>query len=204
MRYLNFFFALFICKLSVAQPASYVKNLGSAQLISYAHGVHQSSGGSIYLGGYGDDALYSLITFTKLDAYGNEVFTRYYGDSLHHYMMMRMLTLDDNSFLLVGSKMVHGGNNFPLAIKVDSTGSVIWEYSNSLNSNAWFTGASKFQDGNLVFTGAVTDTANGDLNLYGIITDGSGNFLHTFNFGDVGINETAENCVVSYDGTILV
>ncbi len=195
-----------LCKFSFGQPNSFVKYLGSPQLINYGHGVHQSLSGSIYLSGYGDDAssLYSLISFTKMDENGNEIFTNYFGDSLHHYMLMRMLAINDNNFLLVGSKMIHGGNNTPYAILIDSAGSVIWENSNASTFNSWFTGVSKFSNGNLVFSGAATDTINGDLNLFGVITDSLGSTLHSFSFGDLGFNETSENCVVTNEGIIVV
>ncbi|HQV99095.1 MAG TPA: T9SS type A sorting domain-containing protein [Bacteroidia bacterium] len=206
MRKVLTILALIFCEFSFGQPNSFVKFSGPPQLISYGHGVHQSLSGSIYLAGYGDDVstLYSLISFTKFDEFGSEIDTKYYGDSLHHFMLMRMLAINDNSFLLVGSKMIHGGNNNPYALLIDSTGSVIWENSSTSTFNSWFTGVSKFPNGNLVFSGAATDTLNGDLNLFGVITDSLGSTLHSFSFGDVGFNETSENCLVTNEGTIVV
>lgn len=206
MKYILPILLSFCFKFSAAQPVSFEKYFGSPQLINYGHGISQSASGSIYFGGYGDDqaGLYSLISFTKLDASGNEIFTRYYGDSLRHFMLMRMISTLDGNFLLVGSRMDHGGQNNPYAIKVDSIGTIIWEHVNTSVPNSWYSGVAEFSNGNLVFSGATTDTINSDLNLSGVITDPFGTILHQFSYGDVGITETSENCVVTPDGTILI
>ena len=205
IRYLLIFILLFV-RFTSGQPASFVVYPGSPQLVNHAHGVHQAQSGSIFLAGYGEamSGTFSLISFTKFDESGFRIFTKYFGDSVQHYMMMRMLVLDDNNFIIAGSKNVFGGNNTPYAVKIDSNGTVIWEKTTNTTINSYFTGVSEFANGNLVFSGATSDTINGDLNLTGIITDAMGNDLHSFSFGEVGISETSENCVVADNGMIMV
>ena len=206
MRTIKLILLLLIGKTVWAQPASFVIYPGSPTLVNHAHGVYQSQSGSIYLAGYGEDisGVFSLISFTKFDEYGSRIFVKYIGDSTHHFMMMRMLVLDNNSFIIAGSKYLPGGNSTPYAVKVDSTGTILWEKTVATNYNSYYTGVSKFSNGNLVFSGAASDSVYGDLNLMGVITDSQGNDLHPFSFGEQIVNETAENCVVSDDGTILV
>jgi hypothetical protein len=206
MRILKLLLLLFISKVAVGQPASFVIYPGSPTLVNHAHGVFQAPSGSIYLTGYGEDVagVFSLITFTKFDENGTRTFVKYFGDSVHHFMMMRMLVLDENNFIIAGSKYLPGGNASPYAIKIDSSGTIIWEKHVNTNYNSYYTGVSKFSNGNLVFSGAASDSINSDLNLMGVITDSMGHDLYSFSFGELVINETAENCVVSDDGTILV
>ncbi len=194
------------CSSVYGQPGSFVIYPGSPSMVNHAHGVFQSSSGSIFLAGYGEDitGTFSLITFTKFDENGSRIFNKNIGDSAHHFMMMRMLVIDENNFILAGSKNVFGGNNTPYVVKVDSNGTVIWEKSINSTLNSYYTGVSKFQNGNLVFSGAASDSVNGDLNLIGVITDSLGNELHSFSFGEINVNETTENCVVANDGTILI
>ena len=171
------------------------------------------------MAGYGDDVstLYSLISFTKFDEFGSEIDTKYYGDSLHHFMLMRMLAINDNSFLLVGSKMIHGGNNNPYALLIDSTGSVIWENSSTSTFNSWFTGVSKFPNGNLVFSGAATDTLNegtivvcGDklintsiVNPYVVAFDSTGNYLWDMTIGS-HLNSGSKNLFIDRSNNVIV
>lgn len=206
MRKYLFIFSILSSVFVTGQPSSFVVYPGSPQLVNHAHGVHQAQSGTIYLAGYGEamSGTFSLISFTKFDESGFRIFTKYFGDSVQHFMMMRMLVIDDNNFIIAGSKNIFGGNYTPYAMKIDSNGIVIWEKTISSTINSYFTGVTQFANGNLVFSGATSDTINGDLNLTGVITDPFGNDLHSFSFGEIGISETSENCVVTDNGTILV
>ncbi|MBK6396861.1 MAG: T9SS type A sorting domain-containing protein [Bacteroidetes bacterium] len=206
IRSVKIILLLLITKATYGQPASFVIYPGSPFLVNHAHGVHQAASGSIFLSGYGEDVggVFSLISFTKFDENGSRLFVKYFGDSTHHFMMMRMLVLDDNNYILAGSKYLPGGNSSPYAVKIDSTGTIIWEKNVNTNYNSYYTGVSRFSNGNLVFAGAASDSINSDLNLMGVITDSLGHDLHSFSFGEPVINETAENCVVSDNGLIAV
>ena len=206
IRSVKIILLLLITKATYGQPASFVIYPGSPFLVNHAHGVHQAASGSIFLSGYGEDVggVFSLISFTKFDENGSRLFVKYFGDSTHHFMMMRMLVLDDNNYILAGSKDLPGGNSSPYAVKIDSTGTIIWEKNVNTNYNSYYTGVSRFSNGNLVFAGAASDSINSDLNLMGVITDSLGHDLHSFSFGEPVINETAENCVVSDNGLIAV
>ena len=123
-------FLLYLCLLSLqlsGQPLFFEKKFGTTandQSLS----VKQLSDGSIYMAGSSDSILAGDfdVTLTKLDRYGNLLWTKYYDGGRNDFAF-HLITLPDNSLVLAGSRQQASGLYDALVIRTDSAGTVLYQ-----------------------------------------------------------------------------
>jgi hypothetical protein len=118
---------LLVSKVFQAQPAFYEKIYGTAAA-DQSMSVKQLSDGSIYVAGYSDVLSPGSFdaTLSKLDVYGNLLWTKYYDGGGDDFVF-QLITLPDNSLVMAGSRRIPGGSTDALAIRTDTSGMVLYQ-----------------------------------------------------------------------------
>jgi hypothetical protein len=131
------------------------------------------------------------ISMVKLDKYGNEEWTNYYGDANlnNGYCITKCA---DGNLILIGDSETSPGNSDILIYKLDTLGGIIWSYNYStpLNESAKY--IEQTMDGGFVAAGFQTDSL-GYNNSFVLKIDASGNFLWDKSIG--GNNNDYASCI---------
>ena len=132
--------------------SSFINYFGDSTANHYGHSVIQFSSGTIYFSGYSENnsANFGQIVLTKFNQQGVELFTQYYGDSLHHYISNRMVKDQNQNIIISGSRINSNGLYQPYALKTDSNGIVIWQKEFPAGLNSQFNGVCVFLPGNRI------------------------------------------------------
>lgn len=167
---------LFLSLKIFSQPLFFEKKFGTA-LPDVSRSIVQLSSGSIFL--VGNSASGNLgntdISLIKLDKYGNEQWTEYYGDGNLNYGYC-VTKCDDGNLVILGDALVTSNDTDILIYKVDTIGNIIWQYVYSTPLNETTFSIEQTQDGGFVAAGFQTDTF-GFNNAFVLKIDGSGNYL---------------------------
>ncbi len=160
----------------VSQTLFFEKQFGTA-LPDYSRSIVQLSTGSVFI--CGNSASGNLggtdISLLKLDRYGNEQWTEYYGDNNPNNGYC-INTCADGSLILLGDALVSSSDKDILIYKIDTIGNIIWQYvfSSPLNESAQ--SIEQTLDGGFVAAGFQTDTF-GYNNAFVLKIDTNGNYL---------------------------
>lgn len=188
------------------QSNSFIKYFGDSTMNNNGHSVIQLASGNFLFAGYSENSLlnFGLISLTKFDSEGNELMNFYYGDSIHHFVAVRMVKDYNNQLVIAGSILTTNGIYQPYALKVDTNGNVIWQREFAAGLNSQFTGICLFSNNDIGFCGFETDTINGGLNFLAIRIDSNGTEKFQVSIGDAVINDAAENCISSDDNHMYI
>lgn len=199
-------FFLFLYNSMIGQSNSFIKHFGDSTLNNNGHSIVQLASGNFLFVGYSDNTPlnYGLISLTKFDSEGNELMNLYFGDSIHHFVAVRMVKDYNDQLVIAGAKLTANGIYQPYALKVDTNGNVIWQREYAAGLNSQFTGICLFSNNDIGFCGFETDTINGGLNFLATRIDGNGTIKFQVSIGDAVINEAAENCISSGNNLMYI
>jgi hypothetical protein len=151
-------FLLFLPFPLLAQNTYFEKIYGTAGN-DFSRSVKQISSGSIYVLGNSDSGTIGSgdISLTKLDKYGNEQWTNYYGTVNPENAFFLNLTSDGN-FVFVAESETSSNNLDVLYYKVDTSGNIIWSksFASSVNETAKY--IEQTTDGGYILCGAQNDS----------------------------------------------
>ncbi len=173
---------IFLNKFAFSQVTYFEKVYGTAQQDLSRSIVQISSGSLFVLGNSGSGNLGDIdISLIKLDKYGNEEWTNYYGDANlnNGYCITKC---SDGNIVVIGDAQISPGDTDILIYKLDTLGGIIWSYtySTAMNESAKF--IEQTMDGGFIAAGFQTDTL-GFNNSFVLRINGSGNFLWAKSIG---------------------
>lgn len=148
-----------------------------------AKSIVQIPSGSLYVTGYSGGGPFGNydVHLTKLDEYGNVIWTKYYGDANTNYGSQIIFT-SDKHLLIVGENYSIANNTDGYVMKLDTNGTVIWTYVLSTSESENARSVCEMDDGNYLVTGFET-SSNFDLDNYAMKISASGMFLWKKSFG---------------------
>ena len=190
---------------SYSEGNSFINYFGDSTETNYGHSVIQFPSGSIFFYGYSENnsANFGQIILTKFNQQGIELFTKYFGDSLHHYISNRMVKDQNQNLIISGSRINSSGFYQPYALKTDSNGIVIWQKEFPAGMNSQFNGVCVFPNNDIGFSGFETDTVNLGLNILCVRTNENGDIKFQISVGDPIITETSDNCISQNNNVML-
>jgi type IX secretion system substrate protein len=128
--------------------------------------VKQLSDGSIYIAGNSDSITPGDfdVTLSKLDRYGNFLWTRYYDGGRNDFAF-HLITLPDNSLVLAGSRQQPSGLYDALVIRTDTSGAIMYQNTfGNASQDESFAYISQDGYGQLIACGyAATSTASNNV-----------------------------------------
>lgn len=161
----------------------------------FARSVRQLHSGSIFVAGFsnsGGQGGYD-IALSKLNRFGQVIWTEYYGDTLDNNGLY-LDTCPDGTLLITGETMIPSNGLDIILLKIDTIGNVVWSKNYGTTATESGNHVTVCSDSGYIITGFHSD-AFGSNNSYIMKTDAQGNFLWDRSMGgtdnDVGM-ETHE------------
>lgn len=153
-------------KLDEVHANSFVKFYGNSYTDYGVKVAQQEDGGYVILG-VSANLVRQDIMLIKTDKYGNEQWTRYYGDSLNN-VAYDMIPLTSNEFIILGTAIDTLSTEQIYLLKINAVGNIDWEKKIG-NNYADETGYSITEavDGGYVIAGSTNDTNASNLNYGG-------------------------------------
>lgn len=131
------------------------------------------NGGCVVAGAY--DANAQDILLARFSDSGTPIWVKRIGSVTHHESARKVISLDNDEYLVVGSRwqVAGGADGNMLAVKVNGAGSVIWssECGSALQTEAY--DAVRTADGGYLITGVRWQLPNTHLQLVRLAADGT-------------------------------
>jgi hypothetical protein len=168
----------------------FLRDTGSAETET-SNSVTELKDGTVYVTGiqgngpHGNDDM-SLL---KFDSCGNVLWIKYYGDSLSNQGLGINKT-HDGKIIIVGTTGNRSGGNNILFTKLDSSGNILWQKTDSSTVNQSAKWVEETSDSGFVFCGFIAD-GYGSNDAYCVKTDSLGIVQWTQQVGSTG-NEYAD------------
>jgi hypothetical protein len=191
-----------------AQPAFFVKEFGDSTLNNHANSVVQINSGSIFLAGYastGNGSLNRDFTLSKLDGYGNLLWTKNFGTSQDE-TSARMI-YDGNKSLFICGQIYDTSlyTTSAMLMSVDTSGNQEWvQYYSVLNTSESFSGLCLANDGGIFVSGFQSDSLTSGNNFLLMKTNALGNVMWSETFGDPNNNEVSDAVLQLPNGDLLL
>ncbi|MCC6838245.1 MAG: hypothetical protein IT234_06885, partial [Bacteroidia bacterium] len=179
--YITFFAVLFHLNLC-AQALFFERSFGTA-MPDIARSVVQLSSGSIFVAGSSSSGNLGDIDISliKLNKYGNEEWTAYYGNASTNngYCVTKC---SDGNLILLGDAQVSPGDSDILIYKLDTLGGLIWQYTHATILNESVKYIEQTIDGGFIAAGFQTDSL-GFNNSFVLKLDANGNYQWSKSIG---------------------
>jgi hypothetical protein len=147
----------------------------------------------LLFGGIGIDSTNDDIFITRLDAKGNQLWQKTYGNEKYE-RCTQMLPTADGNFLLIGQRNVGPDKNIDSYIlKIDEKGNKLWEktYGGKFPERTYYGG--EMPNGDLLISGSLLpyETAKADIFLFKINRDGE--MLWSKTIGEEKVHDIAHS-----------
>jgi gliding motility-associated-like protein len=147
----------YIAKLNGAAKEIWDRAVGGSNDEAFLNGIQLSDGNFLLVGwttSFGNGGKDMMVT--KVDNFGNIMWTRTFGGSNDERAFSAIETSDGN-FIIAGHTESFGAGNLDvLVIKTDQDGNEVWSKTYGTTGNDWFNGHGLIEDnlGNYILTGA--------------------------------------------------
>jgi len=158
---------IYLVKLNKAGDVQWQKTFGGSRT-DIGWGVHELKDKTYLLfGAIGIDSTNDDIFITRLDANGNKIWEKTYGNEKYE-RCTQLLPTSDGNFLLIGQRNVGPGKNIDSYIlKIDDKGNLLWEkcFGGSLPERTYYGG--EIPNGDFLISGSILpyETAKADIFL---------------------------------------
>ena len=128
----------------------------------------------LFFGAIGIDSTNDDIFITRLDANGNKLWEKTYGNEKYE-RCTQMLATSDGNFLLIGQRNVGPGNNIDsYVLKIDDKGKLLWEkcYGGNLPERTYYGGETP--DGDILISGSMLPYASAKADIFLLKISASG------------------------------
>lgn len=172
---------MYLVKLDNAANIQWQKTFGGSRT-DIGWGVHELKDKTfLFFGAIGIDSTNDDIFITRVDAKGNQLWQKTYGNEKYE-RCTQLLPTSDGNFLLIGQRNVGPGNNIDSYIlKIDEKGNLLWEkcYGGTLPERTYYGGETP--DGDFLISGSILPyaSARADIFLLKISNNGEQRWIKT-------------------------
>ena len=191
---------IYILKLDASVNLQWQKTFGGART-DIGWGVKELKDKSFLLfGAIGIDSTNDDIFITRLDAKGNQLWQKTYGNEKYE-RCTQMLATSDGNFLLIGQRNVGHGNNIDsYVLKIDDKGSLLWEktYGSNIQERTYY--GSETSHGDFLISGSTLPYQSAKADIYLIRINKNGELIWTKTYGEEKVHDIAHSFCRNRDG----
>jgi hypothetical protein len=180
---------IYVAKLDEAANVQWQKTFGSDRT-DIGWGVKELKDKTFLLSGaVGIDSTNDDIFITKLDAKGNQLWQKTYGNNKYE-RCTQMLATSDGNFLLIGQRNVGPGNNIDsYVLKIDGEGNLLWEktYGGNFPERTYY--GSETPDGDLLISGSVLPYQTAKADIFLLKINRNGELIWTKTYGAENVHD---------------
>jgi len=173
--------------------------------VEWPYAVQQTADGGYVAAGYtsSSGAGSNDVWLLKLDASGNITWQRAYGGTGAD-LALSVHQTSDNGYILLGRTESFGAGGIDFwVIRIDSTGTIVWQKTFGGNGTDWGFKARQVADGSYILVGQTTSFGAGVEDYWIIKLDASGNSQWQRTFGGAAL-DYAYSVAQANDGSFLV
>jgi len=193
--------------IKIDKIGSYVwsKTYGGALGSDYGYKVFQLQDTGYFFIGYTES--YGLgnrdVYVIRTNSVGDTLWTKYYGSTGIDACLDGVL-LTDGSFVMVGYTFSSGeGGADAHVMKIDSLGSIIWEFTYGGTNDDYGNGIVKTSDKGFIITGSTQSFGAGQQDVLGFKIDSIGGLVWNKTYGGSS-NETGKSIATTADGNFVM
>lgn len=191
--------------ISESQAKKFVKYFGSFSQDNSTGFVQDSDEGFFIVGSFTSLTNGMDVAIVKTDKYGNEVWSKTYGDSLNNFG--NDIIIDGDSLLVIGTNTANDETTDIWLLKLDKNGNYGWGKRYGTNSNDEGISLTLSNDGGYILAGNSSKSANqnpeGNKDIYLIKTDAYGNVIWQDPYGYNG-DEECSQIITTSDGYTVI
>lgn len=165
--------------------------------------VKEFPNGTIFTAGFSDSGVYGGIdvSLSKLDKFGNLIWTKFYGNSYNNWGLYLNKT-SDNCLVICGETQTASNLLDAFLYKIDTSGNVVWQQYYSSLVNESFKHVIETSDGGFLLSGFKNDSY-GSNDTYVVKADALGNYQWDLMIGGTD-NEYADMGKETPEGDFIV
>jgi len=180
---------IYVVKLDKAANIQWQKTFGGSRT-DIGWGVKELNDKTFLLfGAIGIDSTNDDIFIARLDALGNQLWQRTYGNEKYE-RCTQMLATSDGNFLLIGQRNVGPGNNIDsYVLKIDDKGNLLWEkcFGGSLPERTFYGG--EVPNGDFLISGLILPYASAKADIFLLRINKHGELVWTKTIGDEKVHD---------------
>lgn len=180
---------MYVVKLDKAANIQWQKTFGGSRT-DIGWGVKELKDKTFLLfGAIGIDSTNDDVFITRLDANGNQLWQKTYGNEKYE-RCTQMLTTTDGNFLLIGQRNVGPDNNIDSYIlKIDDKGNLLWEkcFGGSLPERTFYGG--EVPNGDFLISGSILPYASAKADIFLLRINKHGELIWTKTIGDEKVHD---------------
>ena len=143
----------------------------------------------LLFGAIGIDSTNDDIFITRLDAQGNQLWQKTYGNEKYE-RCTQMLATSDGNFLLIGQRNVGPGNNIDsYVLKIDDKGNLLWEkcFGSSLPERTYYGG--EIPSGDFLISGSILPYPSAKADIFLLRINKNGELVWTKTIGEEKVHD---------------
>ena len=180
---------IYVIKLDNSANIQWQKTFGGSRT-DIGWGVKELNDKTFLLfGAIGIDSTNDDIFITHLDAQGNQLWKKTYGNEKYE-RCTQMLATSDGNFLLIGQRNVGPGNNIDSYIlKIDGNGNLLWEkcFGGSLPERTYYGG--ELPNGDILIVGSILPYVSAKADIFLLRITKQGELVWTKTIGEERVHD---------------
>ena len=180
---------MYVVKLDKAANIQWQKTFGGSRT-DIGWGVKELKDKTFLLfGAIGIDSTNDDVFITLLDANGNQLWQKTYGNEKYE-RCTQMLATSDGNFLLIGQRNVGPGNNIDsYVLKIDGNGNLLWEkcFGGTLPERTYYGG--EVANGDFLISGSVLPYASAKADIFLLRITKHGELVWTKTIGEEKVHD---------------
>ena len=179
-------FDIYIIKTDSVGDTIWTRTFGGSNVDRAKSVVETNQGGYLMVGGTNSSGLGELdLCILKINSSGDSIWWKNYGNSLNEFGSFISPTTD-NCFIIAGyTESMGAGQKDVYLIKIDSIGDTVWSRCYGGGDDDYGYSVHQTEDNGFVICGYTASFGNGDIDVYLIKTDSTGDSVWAKTYGGI-------------------
>ncbi|HYF31749.1 MAG TPA: hypothetical protein VD993_11580 [Chitinophagaceae bacterium] len=190
---------IYVVKLDSRGSVQWEKTFGGGRTDVGWAATELKEGGYLLMGGVGIDSTNDDIYLARLDAHGNKLWEKTYGNNLYE-RATQLLPTSDGYYVLIGQRNIIPGKNIDSYIlKIDKEGNVLWEktFGSAVVERTFY--AVETPGGELLVSGLILPYQHAKADIYMLKLSSQGEMIWSKTYGEENVHDIAHSFCMNDD-----